>query len=605
MIISDLCDEYAVLVSQNKAPVYGYDNVNVPYGLVINDDGILVEVRLLGDFSGKKPINKISVPARFVKTSGIVPDFLCGNAEYMLGYNTEKPEHAVKAFQACAQLHMQILEGIDDPVASAVRAFFLQGPQWEIAKRLMGDCWESSLKMNFALQHVDGAQTIFVGDFPGIQKAWNTYYDQKGNDDKSSLVSSLVSGKLVVPEKTHPRIKNVAGAHPAGSALITFNAAAFCSHGAVQNENAPMSKREAYEYTTALNTLLADESRVQRIGNDTVISWACCGNAVYSDLFSGLYSSETQSNGLDEKTIKDATCALAQGRRYDYEGIRLNPDEHFHILALSPNKSRLAIRFYLTDTFGVFAHNIEQYYQDTEIRRPRYDKTGFLPILRLLGQTIRKQRKDENAPVKKQKKKSAIENVSSEMVSAIMQAILNGTPYPVTLINVVERRINVERDVPPDKAAIIKAYYLRKTTNEQFKEVLQMDINEESEYLPYVLGRIFSIYEQIQLGAIPNINTTIKDKYFTSASTTPARIFPILGDLAAKHMRKAWKSEGLKIKLDKVLGTLTQKVGDHYPSRLSLEERGAFQLGYYFENQKRFNKTNKSNEDNEQGENYD
>lgn len=405
--------------------------------------------------------------------------------------------------------------------------------------------------------------------------------------------------------KTHHRIKNVAGAHPAGSALITFNAAAFCSHGAVQNENAPMSKREAYEYTTALNTLLADESRVQRIGNDTVISWACCGNAVYSDLFSGLYSSETQSNGLDEKTIKDATCALAQGRRYDYEGIRLNPDEHFHILALSPNKSRLAIRFYLTDTFGVFAHNIEQYYQDTEIRRPRYDKTGFLPILRLLGQTIRKQRKDENAPVKKQKKKSAIENVSSEMVSAIMQAILNGTPYPVTLINVVERRINVERDVPPDKAAIIKAYYLRKTTNEQFKEVLQMDINEESEYLPYVLGRIFSIYEQIQLGAIPNINTTIKDKYFTSASTTPARIFPILGDLAAKHMRKAWKSEGLKIKLDKVLGTLTQKVGDHYPSRLSLEERGAFQLGYYFENQKRFNKTNKSNEDNEQGENND
>lgn len=406
MIISDLCDEYAVLVSQNKAPVYGYDNVNVPYGLVINDDGILVEVRLLGDFSGKKPINKISVPARFVKTSGIVPDFLCGNAEYMLGYNTEKPEHAVKAFQACAQLHMQILEGIDDPVASAVRAFFLQGPQWEIAKRLMGDCWESSLKMNFALQHVDGAQTIFVGDFPGIQKAWNTYYDQKGNDDKSSLVSSLVSGKLVVPEKTHPRIKNVAGAHPAGSALITFNAAAFCSHGAVQNENAPMSKREAYEYTTALNTLLADESRVQRIGNDTVISWACCGNAVYSDLFSGLYSSETQSNGLDEKTIKDATCALAQGRRYDYEGIRLNPDEHFHILALSPNKSRLAIRFYLTDTFGVFAHNIEQYYQDTEIRRPRYDKTGFLPILRLLGQTIRKQRKDENAPVKSRRKKA-------------------------------------------------------------------------------------------------------------------------------------------------------------------------------------------------------
>lgn len=131
----------------------------------------------------------------------------------------------------------------------------------------------------------------------------------------------------------------------------------------------------------------------------------------------------------------------------------------------------------------------------------------------------------------------------------------------------------------------------------------QIETNEESGYLPYVLGRMFSIYEQIQLAAIPGINTTIKDKYFTSASTTPARIFPILGDLAAKHMRKTWKSEGLKVKLDKALGELTGRVGDRYPSRLSLEERGAFQLGYYFENQKRFDKANKNN--NEQGENND
>lgn len=39
MIISDLCDEYTVLVSQGKAPAYGYDNVNVPYGLDIDKVG--------------------------------------------------------------------------------------------------------------------------------------------------------------------------------------------------------------------------------------------------------------------------------------------------------------------------------------------------------------------------------------------------------------------------------------------------------------------------------------------------------------------------------------------------------------------------------------
>ena len=80
MIISDLCDEYAVLVSQNRAPAYGYDNVNAPYGLVVDDDGTLIRVRPLGDFSGKKPVNIIPVPARFPRSSGIAANSSASSA---------------------------------------------------------------------------------------------------------------------------------------------------------------------------------------------------------------------------------------------------------------------------------------------------------------------------------------------------------------------------------------------------------------------------------------------------------------------------------------------------------------------------------------------
>ena len=588
MIISDVCDEYAVLVSQNRAPAYGYDNVNAPYGLVVDDDGTLIRVRPLGDFSGKKPVNIIPAPARFPRSSGIVANFLCDNVTYLLGCDTKgNAKRAAQAFQACGELHRRILDGVKDRAASAVCAFFSKAPQWQTAQRLMGDeAWKSSVTMNFALEYDDGGQAIFIGELPSIREAWDAYYGRVDDADESALVSSLVSGERIVPEKVHPKIKGVAGAQSSGASLISFNAPAFCSHGAEQNENAPMSKREAYEYTTALNTLLADRDRVQRIGGDTVVSWANCGDNAYRDVWDQYMG---QSGGLSEKVVVDATRALAQGKPYDYEEIHLSPDGRFHILALSPNAARLSARFYLTDTFGAFARNIDRHYRDIAIRRPSYDSTTFLPTWRLLNQTIRTQSKTAKA--------------SPQMAGAVMKAILEGTPYPMTLINAVERRINAEHDVSPDKAAIIKAYYLRATTNAQFKEVLRMDINEESGYLPYVLGRMFSIYEQIQLAAIPGINTTIKDKYFTSASTTPARIFPILGDLAAKHMRKAWKSKGLKVKLDKALGELTGRVGDRYPSRLSLEERGAFQLGYYFENQKRFDKANKNN--NEQGENND
>ena len=83
-----------------------------------------------------------------------------------------------------------------------------------------------------------------------------------------------------------------------------------------------MSKREAYEYTTALNTLLADRDRVQRIGGDTVISWARCGDNAYRDVWDQYMG---QSGGLSEKVVVDATRALAQGKPYDYEEIHLSP----------------------------------------------------------------------------------------------------------------------------------------------------------------------------------------------------------------------------------------------------------------------------------------
>ncbi|KAA8817665.1 type I-C CRISPR-associated protein Cas8c/Csd1 [Bifidobacterium callitrichos] len=597
VIIGDLCEEYNALASKGRAPVYGYDKVNVPYGLVIDDDGTLHAIRPLGDFTGKKPLNIVSVPARVTRSSGIAANFLCDTVAYMLGYDAKgKPDRAAKAFQACGELHRLVLGGVETPIVDAVRAFFAKGSQWETAQRLMGDdSWKSALTMNFALQYDDGMRVVFVGDDPDVRDAWDAYYSREDVDEDGEAATSmsLVSGRSVIPAKIHPKIKGVAGAQSSGASLISFNAPAFCSHGVEQNENAPMSKREAYQYTTALNVLLADRDRVQRIGDATVVSWARCGDVGYTAMFSRWQMNPAGRSAGEavEIEVGEALKSLAHGRPYDFDSVHLEPNEEFHVLALSPNAARLAVRFYLTNTFGAFACNIDRHYGDVRIRRPSYDTTMFLPTWRLLNQTIRPQSKNAR--------------VSAEMAGEVMEAILNGTPYPVSLIYAIERRINVEHDVSPDKAAIIKAYYLRVTNNPKFKEVLQVDINEESDYVPYVLGRIFSIYEQIQLAAIPNINTTIKDKYFSSAAATPARIFPILGDLSMKHMRKTWQYEGKKANLAKALCDLTSRIGDHYPLRLSLEERGAFQLGYYFENQKRFIKKNANVKDTEQGVDHD
>ena len=118
-----------------------------------------------------------------------------------------------------------------------------------------------------------------------------------------------------------------------------------------------------------------------------------------------------------------------------------------------------------------------------------------------------------------------------------------------------------------------------------------MELNEESRNIAYTLGRMFSVYEQIQQAANPNINATIKDKYFNSASATPATIFPLLGNLAQKHLRVIRRDKGgLAVVLERKLGMLSAVIGEEYPARLTLPQQGSFQLGYYFENQARYQK---------------
>lgn len=115
-----------------------------------------------------------------------------------------------------------------------------------------------------------------------------------------------------------------------------------------------------------------------------------------------------------------------------------------------------------------------------------------------------------------------------------------------------------------------------------------MSLNPDSTNIPYNLGRLFSVLEAIQSAANPGINATIKDKYFNSASATPSRVFPLLMNLAQKHLRKLDK--GWSISYSKQLTELTGKLEETFPDRLSLPQQGAFQLGYYHQTQARYTK---------------
>lgn len=126
------------------------------------------------------------------------------------------------------------------------------------------------------------------------------------------------------------------------------------------------------------------------------------------------------------------------------------------------------------------------------------------------------------------------------------------------------------------------------------------ELNEACTNIPYTLGRMFSLYEQIQMAAAnanhSNLNATIKDRYFNAASSNPTQVFNILGKLSVSHLRVLRRTNpGLAVNLEKKLEELSLRIGTAYPKHLDPASQGSFQLGYYYENQARFVK--KSAED--------
>ena len=180
-----------------------------------------------------------------------------------------------------------------------------------------------------------------------------------------------------------------------------------------------------------------------------------------------------------------------------------------------------------------------------------------------------------------------------------MRAILSDSPYPESLYENTLLRIHSTqndddahvRKVTRGRAAIVKAYLLKNRGASE--QEVTVALNEEKTYAPYVLGRIFSILEAVQEAANPGINATIMDKYFDSASTTPAVVFPVIIKLGNHHLQKLDRDRpGLAVMYRKALGELLDRLPE-FPKRLSVEDQGEFILGYYQQTQRRYEKKDK------------
>ena len=585
MIIQTLNRYYHILLEDktSQIPSYGYCNAKVGYALIISEDGELVDVLPLEEVNDKNKYlpKTLIVPERRIRTD-ISANFMCDKSIYILGIDkNSKPQRLKKAFEAFKKLHFKVLNSASGRAAKAILAFL---DKWDISfarkNIILQKYIDGILKERNIVFRLDG-EMGYLHDDPEIKKLWEMY---NTNNENGIEGQCLVTGEKTIISRLHPKITNIKGTFPGGAPLVSFNDSAYESYGKTQSYNSPIGQNVTFSYSTALNHILSNKKQKIQIGDITTVFWSESPQSIITDFTVALlnpyhYKNEKVDNNIYkqdtriESLVKDVLVRVKSGMRIDSFFVELDPKTKFYILGLSPNKARIAVRFFYSDTFGGFVEKVAQHYKDMELVKDFSYKLDNIPIRMILNETV--------------SKKSREKKVMPLLAGAVMRSIVSGSLYPVSLFNAVMIRIKTDMDDKDNntnrlnytRVSIIKAYLLRKAriqNNKNLKEVLSVSLNEETTNVEYLLGRLFAVLEKAQQDANRDLNKTIKDRYFASASATPSVIFPILLKLTQHHIAKS----DYKYIAEKRISEIMNQINE-FPSYLTLEKQGIFALGYY------------------------
>ena len=575
MILQALVKQYENLERQGKVSGLGWCQAKVSYELDLSKNGDVLGVtsRKIEEMRGKKTVwapASLIVPEMVTRSSGVSANFLCDNSKYMLGIDVQGTnQRVIDCFQATREKHRSVLKNAQGEIARAILAYFEKwDPQKAEQHPVIRENWEKLTEGGNLIFSVEGQE---AQEDEEIRMCWEQYREQ---DDGERKGLCLVTGRKTGISRIHKVIKGVPGAQSSGAALVSFNAPAFESYGKEQSYNAPVGKYAEFAYTTALNYLLTQRDYTFSLGDAMVVYWAESGKEEYQKCFFDILR-PTKDN---QKKLKDIFDSLKEDTKVYLENAEMDPEQKFYILALAPNAARLSVRIFYMNSFGKILQNIAEHYERLSIVKPAWAEQDYLGIRDMLNETVNQKSKD----------KTPISNMSS----LVLQAILSGSRYPASLYTDTLIRIRAENGkITWGRAAIIKAYLNRNygwKKGERF-----MGLKEECTDTAYVLGRLFSLLEAIQKEANPSITTTIRDRYFNSACATPASVFPVLIKLKNSHIKKLERDKGgAKIYYEKQLTDIMGRL-EKFPKRLSLEQQGQFTLGYYHQQQKRYEKGEK------------
>ena len=582
MILQRLYEYYNRLFEEGvKVAPFGFQQKELPFIIVLDQDGTFVNLEDTRTKEGKKLVAKRSlIPAeksRPGKNAHNIANILWDKPGYLFGEAYQEGDVYRKQQESfIGEIEKIFGSEPEDEGVRAVLTFLKRGDFSEIQAR---EEWKEIQKkgpfIGFRLR----------GDDPLVcqrEKVMEKILSEQENEEGAKQFC-LVSGRKDHAARLHPKIKGIWGAQSSGATLVSFNLSAFDSYGKSQGANAPVGEKAAFAYTTVLNRLLRSDDHRLRLGDVTVVFWSQKPNILedhFTDLFATDTSRMTESEDID--AIRKVLTSPKSG---------MIPEEDlelpFYVLGLSPNAARISVRFWYEGSVGKTLENIRRYFDELRIVKQFDNESDFPTLGKLLPSTALEYKWD---------------NVPPNLTGAFFLAALNGTRYPETLLSSVIRRIRAEagkkdsktkkqvENIPRERAALLKALLIR-----NHKKEITMSLDTTRNDPAYLLGRLFAVLEHLQIKSHEyedkdnkkeqnkqkkkTLNSTIRDRYYGSASSTPIAVFPTLLKLSTHHLSKL-DNPGLKNWYESLIQEILKPL-EEWPTHLPLAEQAMFALGYY------------------------
>ncbi len=435
---------------------------------------------------------------------------------------------------------------------------------------------------------VDGKKIVKA---EGLRAWWNIYRKKYINTEIKEKTLCLITGEDTVPMETVPPVTGLAvvGGHARGDALICFDKSAFCSYDQKKSANAPVSETAFFAVKAALDHLLKS---APVLANMKFVHWyekdvAAENDPVLNANFLGinmLGNDEENEEVLANEEKRKARSAENQASKLiksvkTGEKIPHLPSQ-YTIVLLSGVNGRVMVRQYEHGSYEDLQRNIDLWNEQLELKALngiQNEKSKKLSA-RLLC-LLKKHNSDSKIWDRVNKELSGI-------TQAIIRAIIHGTSLPdaVALRSLAYIRSqmleNDENQIGmqiPDVTACqwLKVWLMRKGKENE----IMSEYDSKHKSSAYHCGAAMAVHAAIQNVAMKNVNATIVQRYYSSASQMPALVLGQVSRLSAYHLDKI-ENEWLRKQYENALNGAYCAIGNEIPATLTLEQQAYFALGY-------------------------